>query len=63
VLDVSLDSPDEPPTPVLTTRSTEWDGSISSDGRWMVYASCVAGRKEVGIGIPFVRLRANTLFG
>jgi serine/threonine protein kinase/Tol biopolymer transport system component len=44
---ISLDSPGEPPTPVLATRYAEWDGSISPDGRWMVYASDVTGRKEV----------------
>jgi len=44
---ISLDSPADPPTPVLATRYTEWDPSISPDGRWMVYASDVTGRKEV----------------
>ena len=44
---LSLDAPDEPPTPLVATHYAEWDASFSPDGRWLVYASDVTGRKEV----------------
>ena len=44
---ISLDAPDDPPKPIVATRYAEWDGSVSPDGQWFMYASDVTGRKEV----------------
>ena len=35
------------PIPFLRTEFTEWQGQLSSDSRWMAYASDVSGQFEV----------------